>query len=422
MKVFKFGGASVKDAESIKNVCSIIQHFKNEDIVVVISAMGKTTNKLEAIIEAFLNNKENKTTLIDNLLNEHKQIIETLFKANHVVLEKVTTLFKECKANLTDYKTSTYNFIYDQVICTGELASTIIVHAYLNETEVSANWLDAKLAIKTNNIYREAAVNWTKTTKNIQTLFKEKKGITITQGFIGSDDNNFTTTLGREGSDYSAAIFAYALAAHSVHIWKDVDGILSADPKIFPEATFIPAITYNDAIEMTYYGAKVIHPKTIKPLQNKNIPLMVRPFGNLESTGTIISDKPAETRTPPVIIQKDDQVLLKITSKDFSFIAEKNLSTILEIFSKHLVKINLFQTAAIKVYACVNQNPQKIPGLIIDLKKHYEVSLKENLKVLTIRNYDEAALKKYAETHPIIMEQKSIKTVQYILVNKTDTK
>ncbi len=418
MKVFKFGGASVKDADSVKNVGSIIQHFKSEDVVVVISAMGKTTNKLEAIIEAWLNEKENKETLLQILLNEHLKVIENLFgEKEHPVKNKIAQLFDACKTSLMEYRNSTYNFIYDQVICTGELASTIIVHAYLNEIGVSANWLDAKLAIKTNNTYREAVVNWESTSKNIQTILKDKKGITITQGFIGSDNNNFTTTLGREGSDYSAAIFAYGLHVDSVHIWKDVAGILSADPKIFPEATFMPAITYNDAIEMTYYGAKVIHPKTIKPLQNKNIPLMVRPFGNLESTGTVISNNPSDQESPPVIILKENQVLLKITSKDFSFIAEKNLSMILEVFSKHLVKVNLFQTTAIKVYACVNQNAQKIPGLIDDLKKQYEVSLNENLKVLTIRNYNEASIAKYAGTKHKILEQKGTNTVQYVLLD-----
>lgn len=417
MKVFKFGGASVKDVVSVKNVCKIIQQFREEDLVVVISAMGKTTNKLETIIDAFLNNKENKTTLISDLLNEHKKVIENLFESNHSVLLKVMALFEECKNNLNEYKTSTYNFIYDQVICTGELASTLIVNAYLNEIGVSASWLDAKSVIKTNNTYREAVVNWEKTTERIQTLFKDKKGVTITQGFIGSDDNNFTTTLGREGSDYSAAIFAYALHASSVHIWKDVEGILSADPKIYTEATFIPAITYNDAIEMTYYGAKVIHPKTIKPLQNKNIPLVVRPFGNVAASGTVISKNPAKDTSPPVVILKEEQVLLKITSKDFSFIAEKNLSHILDIFSTHLVKINLFQTAAIKVYACVNHNRQKIPNLIKDLEKQYEVMVMENLKVLTIRNYTEDAIQKYAGDSPKIMEQKSKKTVQYVLID-----
>jgi len=416
MKVFKFGGASVKDADSVKNVCSIIQHFKNDDIVVVISAMGKTTNKLETIINAWLNDYENKEALLNALSKEHKNIVKNLFSfRKHILEDKISYLFETCKTSLNQYKKSTYNFIYDQVICTGEMASTLIVHAYLNEKGLSANWLNAKFVVKTDNTYREALVNWSLTTQKIKNVLDGKKGITITQGFIGSDDNNFTTTLGREGSDYSAAIFANALNAHSVHIWKDVEGILSADPKIFPEATFIPSITYNDAIEMTYYGAKVIHPKTIKPLQNKNIPLMVRPFGNLKSKGTVISNSDEKMDSPPIIILKDEQVLLKITSKDFSFIAEKNLSRILEIFSKHLIKINLLQTAAIKVYACINQNPQKIPGLIKDLEMQYDVSLIENLKVLTIRNYNEVDIASYAGSYTKILEQKSKKTVQYIL-------
>jgi len=418
MKVFKFGGASVKDAVSVINVCKVIEQFKNESLLIVISAMGKTTNKLEAIIEAYLGKKDNGKILLDALLKEHLSIVEILFeKKNNVVENKVIQLFDACEYHLNEYKSSTYNFIYDQIICTGELVSTTIVHAFLNNMQIDCNWLDARTVIKTNNTYREAIVNWGNTTEKINESVAITESITITQGFIGSDNNNFTTTLGREGSDFSAAIFAYALNAVSVSIWKDVEGILSADPKVYPDASFIPALTYNDAIEMTYYGAKVIHSKTIKPLQNKNIPLIVRPFNDVQKQGTIISKTPPAGKLPAVVILKENQVLIKIKSIDFSFIAEKNLSHILEIFSKHLVKINLFQTAAISVSACVNHNPQKIPALVEDLKKHYEIAVLENLKVLTIRNYTEAAIKKHAGNTGKILEQKSRNTVQYVLVD-----
>jgi len=417
VKVFKFGGASVKDAIAVKNVCSIIKNFENETLCVVISAMGKTTNKLEAIIAAQLNgNPKEAKVLLKALKTEHLYVCDALFSENSKELkDKLDTLFKAASENLIKYTNSTYNFIYDQVICLGELASTTIVNAYLNHQNIGSNWLDARQLIKTNTVYREASVNWKKTNDAIsKTLSSAENKIHITQGFIGSDDNGFTTTLGREGSDFTASVLANATNAASVSIWKDVDGILSADPKIFDDAIFIPALSYNDAIEMTYYGAKVIHPKTIKPLQNKGIPLYVRPFGDVNKTGTVISANKVADKQPPIIILKENQTLIHIKSIDFSFIAEAHLSKILDIFSQHLVKINLFQTAAIKVYACVNNDSQKIPGLINDLKKTFEVELFENLQMLTIRNYTNEAITKHQANRIILLEQKISKTIQFV--------
>jgi len=417
VKVFKFGGASVKDVASVINVCNILKSFENETLCVVISAMGKTTNKLEAIIEAQLKGKLGEAKeLLQALKNEHLTICDELFegKVNNIK-DRIEELFKVAAENLIKYSNSTYNFIYDQVICIGELTSTSIVNAYLNYKNVNSVWIDARQLIKTDAVYREASLNWKKTYAAVEAIVnKAEKKMHITQGFIGADDNGFTTTLGREGSDFTAAVLANATNADSVSIWKDVDGILSADPKIFEDATFIPALSYNDAIEMTYYGAKVIHPKTIKPIQNKNIPLYVRPFGNINKTGTVISAKESIVVQPPIIILKENQTLIHIKSNDFSFIAEAHLSKILNIFSQHLVKINLFQTAAIKVYACVNNNPQKTPILIDQLKQSFAVELFEDLKMLTIRNYTDDAIKKYQSDHKILLEQKINKTVQFV--------
>lgn len=418
MKVFKFGGASVKDATSIINVCNILKSFENENLFVVISAMGKTTNKLEAIITAQLSNKMSEAKdLLQTLKNDHLKVCDELFE-NEIRELKISLeeIFETTYENLSKYSNSTYNFIYDQVICVGELTSTTIVNAYLNYKNVKSVWLDARQLLKTDSVYREASINWKKTKEAVNATIKnDENQIHITQGFIGADDNGFTTTLGREGSDFTAAVLANACNANSVSIWKDVDGILSADPKIFTDATFIPALSYNDAIEMTYYGAKVIHPKTIKPLQNKKIPLYVRPFGNINKTGTVISAKENVEHQPPIIILKENQTLIHIKSVDFSFIAEQHLSKILDVFSQHLVKINLFQTAAIKVYACVNNNPQKIPDLIKQLNNDaFDIELFDNLKMLTIRNYTENALSKYKANHKILLEQKINKTVQFV--------
>jgi len=417
VKVFKFGGASVKDAASVVNVCSILKNFEEEALCVVVSAMGKTTNKLEAIIDAQLNgNSKDANNLLQALKKEHIDICNELFSDEKKELKnKIDIFFEEASNNLSKYTKSTYNFIYDQVICSGELSSTAIVNAYLKHQKVNSTWLDARTIVKTDAVYREASINWSKTNVAVEENLKARQNhIYITQGFIGADDNGFTTTLGREGSDFTAAVIANACNAKSVSIWKDVEGILSADPKIFDDATFIPALNYNDAIEMTYYGAKVIHPKTIKPLQNKKIPLYVRPFGNISKTGTVISATESIEQQPPIIILKENQTLVHIKSVDFSFIAEDHLSKILNIFSQHRVKINLFQTAAIKVYACVNNNAQKIPALIKQLKKSFDVELYEDLKMLTIRNYTDDSIEKYQTNHTILLEQKISKTIQFV--------
>lgn len=419
MKVFKFGGASVKDADSVKNVCKIIEHFKEENLWIVVSAMGKSTNKLEAIIETFYKDEiEQCDQLIEDLKNEHLQIVNELqIEKSDAIFTDIDKTFKLLKAHLIKYKQSTYNFIYDQIICTGEIISTKIVAAYLVSQNIDTNWIDVRQLIKTNNQYREAVINWEESQNNIQKFNLDNASqINVVQGFIGADQNNFTTTLGREGSDFTAAIIAYCLDAESVSIWKDVEGILSGDPKAFKEVELLENISYYDAIEMTFYGAKVIHPKTIKPLQNKEIPLYVRSFENIEKQGTKIGKHNTIEDQPPVIVLKENQLLINIKSKDFSFIAEQNLSKILDQFAKYNLKINLLQTAAISIDFCVDKNPQKTEPLIKALEElNYSIECNKNLEILTLRNYTEDAIKKYLGNKKVLLTQKSQKTIQFVI-------
>jgi len=422
IKVFKFGGASVKDADSVKNVCKIIEHFKADRLWIVISAMGKTTNKLEAIIKAFhQQNKSEYESLFNDLKQEHLSIIKALeIDENNEIYNDLDKTFDLLNVHLIKYEKSTYNFIYDQIICTGEIISTKIVTAYLKQQNVDANWVDVRQLIKTDNTYREAKINWKRTENKVDTFNSSSDThINVFQGFIGADQNNFTTTLGREGSDFTAAILAYCSNAESVNIWKDVDGILSGDPKSFKEVELLENITYYDAIEMTYYGAKVIHPKTIKPLQNKEIPLFVRPFGNVEKQGTKISNSESKIAQPPVVVLKENQLLISIKSNDFSFIAEENLSKILEQFANFNLKINLLQTAAISVDFCVDNNLQKTEPLIIALNNlGYKITYNENLQVLTIRNYTKESIKKYLGEKKVLLTQKNRRNVQFVTMGK----
>ncbi|MGL4598876.1 MAG: aspartate kinase, partial [Bacteroidia bacterium] len=345
MKVFKFGGASVKDAEAVKNVAEILKRFPDEQLLVVISAMGKTTNALERLTHAFFYKKEDPLPILEEIRQYHIGILQELFdNPQHPVFDELHNTIVELEWAIEDEPTHTYDCEYDQIVSLGELISTKIVAAYLQHVGIKSTWRDIRDVIKTDNTYREGKVDWALTEKLIREDFlpalqNSKTGIIITQGFLGVTSENFTTTLGREGSDYTAAILAYCTDAEGVTIWKDVSGVLNADPKWFDETQLIPQLTYQDAIELTYYGATVIHPKTIKPLQNKNIPLYVRSFLNPEKEGTKIH----HTQTPlpiPCFIFKVDQVLLTISPRDFSFIVEENLSSIFNLFSKHGVKIN----------------------------------------------------------------------------------
>ncbi|HTL82592.1 MAG TPA: aspartate kinase [Bacteroidia bacterium] len=419
MKVFKFGGASVKDANAVRNVAEIVKRFPGEDLLVIVSAMGKMTNALERLTDAFYFKKEDAGKVLEEIRGFHLAILNDLFPSKeHPIHTEIHNTFVELEWAIDDEPTHSYDCEYDQIVSMGEIISTKIVHAFLKESGVKSEWMDARDVIKTDNTYREGKVEWELTEEMVHEkfdkLFTGKGNVIVTQGFIGVTSENFTTTLGREGSDYTAAILAYCLGAESVTIWKDVPGVLNADPKWFDETKLIPQLTYQDAIELTYYGATVIHPKTIKPLQNKNIPLYVRSFIDPVKEGTRIHQ--AQMHLPvPCFIFKVNQVLLSISPKDFSFIVEENLGEIFEMFAEHRVKMNVMLNSAISFSVSVDNDERKLPALIAKLREKFRVLYNENVELVTIRYYDQATIDRVTAGKQIFLEVKSRYTVQIVM-------
>ena len=419
MRVFKFGGASVKDAEAIKNVASIVSLFSNEEVVVVVSAMGKMTNALEKVVDAYFNKKENIRDLINDVKKFHSDIIDNLgFINNHPLRAQVENSFVEIDWLIEEEPSKGYAFAYDQIVSQGEIISTHIISTYLNENKISNEWLDARDIIQTDNTYREGKINWELTEKLvamcIPPLLKKNK-VVITQGFIGCTSENFTTTLGREGSDYTAAILSFCLNAKEMIVWKDVPGVLSADPKYSTETFKLEQISYHDAIELTYYGATVIHPKTIKPLENKNIPLRVCSFKEPTERGTAIGNYTGTKPLVPCFIYKFEQILFSISSKDFSFIAEEGMSRIFSLFAEHRIKINLMQNSALSFSICVDNDPFKIPQLKEVLQKEFHILYNDHLKLVTIRHYFASTIDEVIKGKTILLEQRSRHTAQIVM-------
>lgn len=415
MKVFKFGGASVKDANAVKNVGTILQRFPGEHIIVVISAMGKTTNALERLTDAFFYKKEDASTVLNEIKKYHFDIVDQLFdNKNHKIYNELNNTFVELEWAIEDEPTHSYNHEYDQIVSMGEIISTKIVSAYLNHKNIHNKWLDARGIIQTDNTYREGRVDWD-LTQQLGAGLTNENGVVITQGFIGGTSENFTTTLGREGSDYTAAILAYITNAESVTIWKDVPGVLNADPKWFDETKKLEQISYQDAIELAYYGATVIHPKTIKPLQNKKIPLYVKSFISPDEKGTVIND--VQSPLPiPCFIFKVNQVLISISPKDFSFIIEENLSEIFNLFAEKQIKVNVMQNSAISFSVSIDQDERKLPDLIRTLQKDYRVLYNTGLELITIRYYDQATIDRVTIDKKVLLEVKSRYTVQLVVM------
>lgn len=418
MKVFKFGGASVKDEAAVRNLAKIVSSYSSEKLIVVISAMGKTTNALERLMDAFYYRKENAETVLKEIRDYHFGIIEKLFPEKlHPVYDEIHNALVELEWAIEDEPTHSYDCEYDQIVSIGEILSTKIVAAFLKEQNISCAWKDVRDYVKTDNTYREGKVDWELTQQMVQEELMpvfEKTNIVITQGFLGVTSENFTTTLGREGSDYTAAIMAYCTDAESQTIWKDVPGVLNADPKWFDDTRLIPQMTYQDAIELTYYGATVIHPKTIKPLQNKNIPLYVRSFLDPSQEGTKIHN--VQTPLPiPCFIFKVNQVLISISPRDFSFIVEDNMGSIFSMFSKHRVKINTMQNSAINFSLCVDSDDKRLPALLEELGKQYRVLYNDKMELVTIRYYDQATLDRVTTGKTILLEVKSRYTAQLVM-------
>jgi len=415
MRVFKFGGASVKDAEAVKNVATILNTYKSSQrFCVVVSAMGKTTNLLEEIAKKYFS-KNDTADKLNQLKEYHFSICKELFPKGDNFFEELHNIFVELEWILEDEPALDFSFIYDQIVCLGEILSTKIIAAYLNNIGINCHWADARDLIKTDNTYREGKVDWENTLNSTKEYFLNNNNqIILTQGFIAGTSENFTTTLGREGSDYSAAILAYSLDATEVVIWKDVPGVLNADPKYFSNTYVINHLSYQDTIELAYYGATVIHPKTIKPLQNKNIALKVKSFLNPILEGTLI-DGSNTTEHKSSYIVKRNQVVMSIFPKDFSFIIEDNLSEIFTVFSQKQVKINLMQNSAISFSVCINNDENKIQEIIPLLKKEYKVLFNENLELITIRYFDAETEKTLLDKREKILEQRSRHTLQVVV-------
>ena len=410
MKVFKFGGASVKDAESVKNVAKVLETQGFEKCLLVVSAMGKTTNALEKVMEYYFK-KEDFQNEIEKIKQSHLEITKGLFEENHSIFNEVALFFDDLEAFLRRNKSPNYNFVYDQVVSCGEMISSRILSDYLNVIGFSNSWLDARDYIKTDDSYREGVVNWQETEANISKLGKEQSY--VTQGFIGSEDNNFTVTLGREGSDYSAAIFAYCLNADAMTIWKDVPGVMTGDPRKFENVTLLSNISYEEAIEMAYYGASVIHPKTLQPLKQKNIPFYVKSFVEPMKPGTKvgISDK---NQSEESYILKENQVLMNISTRDFSFIAEDHISQIFNLLAKYKVKVSLMQNSAISLALCLEDKFGKIDAVHEELNQNFNTDLVKNVSLYTVRNANLDELSKIYENKKVLLEQISKKTVQIV--------
>ena len=414
MRIFKFGGASVKDADGIKNVLDVLQKVGYDDVLLVVSAMGKTTNAMEIVIKNYFEKSNGLQSAIQDVKKYHNQILLDLFdNEDDDVFFTVNSYFADLEYFLRSNKSPNYNFVYDQVVSYGELISTTIISHYFNFRGIKNNWLDVRDFIKTDATYRDAEVNWEATQKNISKNVK-KKALNITQGFIGSDENGFTTTLGREGSDYTAAIFAYCLNAESVTIWKDVPGVMNADPRYFENAILLNQISYKEAIELAFYGATVIHPKTLQPLQKKEIPLYVKSFLNPQLPGTSVSKGADLDPKTPCFILKKDQLLISLSSIDFSFIMEENISEIFALLHQFKIKVSLIQNTAISFSVCIEDKFGNFNELKTILSKKFKVSYNENVSLFTIRHFTKEAAEMVEKDKTVLLKQISRETMQVV--------
>ena len=413
MKVYKFGGASVKDAEGIRKISQILLNEGKESLAIVVSAMGKTTNMLEKVVNDYYNRN---TPNLDEVKHYHYAILEELFDKSHPIFHEVNNLFVEIEWVIEDAPTSTYAYEYDQIVSVGELLSTKIVSAFLEQEGFTNKWIDARDIIRTDNTYRNARIDWHLTQQQIAKYIAEN-GAFLTQGFIGCTTENFTTTLGREGSDFTAAILGFALDAEEVTIWKDVDGMLNADPCYFDDAKLFYQLSYAEAIELAYFGAKVIHPKTIQPLKEKNISLRVKSFRNPKEEGTVIFEDAQMKPFMPSFIIKENQILISISANDLSFIVEDHLSYIFSLFDKYGLAINMMQNSAVSFSVCADNDSQKTLLLISKLKESFKVQFNDHLTLCTIRHYDQDAIDKVVDEKNILVEQKSRQTIQFVFSN-----
>lgn len=423
MKVFKFGGASVKNADAVRNVAKVIERYPNDDLCIIVSAMGKTTNALEIVVEQYINRDNACLESLQKIADFHNEIIADLFPQGHLELESsIKSILDYLSVSLQEDEVVDFDFEYDQFVGWGEVLSTRIVSAYLAHCGINNQWFDARMFIRTDMQYRNARVDWDETARLISTTLypffdsNETGGrsVAITQGFIAQSDDGTYTTLGREGSDFTGAIITHLMEAESLTVWKDVPGVLNADPKHFDDPSLLPHISYREAIELSYYGATIIHPKTIKPLENKDVPLYVKSFVNPDQDGTRIDSSMEDDRKNPSFIVKPQQILISVTPKDFSFIVERNLSDIFETFARAKVKISLIQNSAINFSACVDVDRNRVDEAIKDLQEKYRVRYNEEVELLTIRHYDQGLIDKLTEGKEVLVQQRTRETARFV--------
>ena len=418
MKIFKFGGASVKDSVGVRNILNVLKNTGFKNTFIVVSAMGKTTNALEQVVRCYFEDKNQLFSELASVRSWHYEIIDDLFKNNKKeVTKKVNEFFDSVINFLKKNRIEDYSFVYDQVVSLGELVSTTIISHYMALENVDNIWLDARKCIQTDTYYRDANLDWQKTQNQIKKMVKGKSTL-ISQGFIGSSSDGMTTTLGREGSDYSAAIFAYALAAESVTIWKDVPGVLNCDPRQFEDTVLLNQISYQEAIELAFYGASVIHPKTLQPLQRRGIPLYVKSFENPKNTGTLVSKGKTIEPNVPCYIVKKNQTLIKLSSKDFSFIVEENISEIFALLHQYQMRVEMIQNSAISFSICIFNKYGKLELLVKALSSKFNIEVTNNVALYTIRHFDKLAINYIKnKVNKIVLEQRSTDTAQFVVID-----
>ena len=418
VKVFKFGGASLKNPENIKNVAAILQHYAAESLVIVVSAMGKTTNALEEVVKNYFNERPKAFEILNSVRKDHYAIMDALFEANDDVYASVNDIFVEVEWILEDEPHDKYDYVYDQIVSIGELVSSKIVAAYLNKIGLKTQWLDARDILKTDETWRESVIIWEETLQNADKILKpmvEKGGFVMTQGFICSTKDNNTTTLGREGSDYSAAIFSHCLDAEAMYIWKDVPGVLSGDPRIFKDVVKLDKISYAEAIEMTYYGATVVHPRTIQPLMAKNIPLHVRSFVEHDAAGTVISVDTEGVKFPPIYMAELNQVFLKVWNKDFTFLVESHIRDLFDIFAKYHIFVNLLQNSGGFFFVSITHTPDREKELMAEIRAQFNVEEIHNLDLFTIRHPTPSVIEAFKAGKKVVFERTIPDTYQVVL-------
>jgi aspartate kinase len=415
MKVFKFGGASVNDAGGIKNLANIVTNEKG-DLVIVVSAFGKTTNALEKVLKSWLAGEKDYKDQMDNIYNYHLSIADELLASDNLAKGRIENSFSRLNKYLTSTKASGYDFEYDQIVSYGEVWSTLIVSEFLKKSGLKAEWVDIRDKLVTDERYRDANILWNESSARVKAAFNFNGfPVYVTQGFIGGTKEGQSTTLGREGSDYTAAIIANILDAECVVVWKDVPGVLNADPKWLSNTLQLEEISYREAVEMTFSGAKVIHPKTIKPLQNKNIPLIVKSFLDPAGRGTLVTDDPILGEIVPVFIRKESQILISILPKDFSFVMGDNLSRIFQLFMEYGIKVNLVEASAVSIDVCVDDEKVKVDALLDTLKDEYSAIYNENVELLSIRHYTPEAVARITTGREILLEQRTRNTVRFVV-------